>query len=314
MKSIRLTRVMSGAALMVAAAGALSLFPGSTVVGRPEDGDAYRNLPSTLQLTGVVRDFKEVGVSGGLADFERQPTRGFGHYMKQAADQLDSEGKPAFQSTGYLVSSNWRDAQNRNVISPRSYITAKSGDLAGAMEANAGGSLTTEANFRQWFRDVPGVNLSRPLSISLVRQPNSNIYTFNDRTDPFYQNRSGFFPINGELLGNSGGASPNQNFHFTFELGTSFMYRQGTGQVFTFTGDDDVWVFIDGKLVVDIGGVHSAVSQTVELDRLNWLQNNHRYELKFFFAERHRTQSNFRIDTTINLENAQLPTTAPLYD
>jgi fibro-slime domain-containing protein len=150
------------------------------------------------------------------------------------------------------------------------------------------------------------------LSLTLVRNAGSNVYTFNDRSDSFYANRGGFFPINGELWGNSAG--DNKNFHFSFELSTSFIYRHNSAQVFTFTGDDDVWVFVDNKLVIDIGGIHSAVSQTIELDRLAWLQDGQRYNLKFFFAERHRTQSNFRIDTTINLESAQLPTTAALYD
>ena len=234
--------------------------------------------------------------------------------MQQAADDLDADGKPVFRNTGRKVTTNWRDAAGRNMICPKDYVAARSGDRAGAMETVDGGSTTTSANFAKWFRDESGVNLSRPLAITLNRQTNTNIYTFNDQTDTFYRGRGGFFPINGELWGNSGGSTPNQNFHFTFELSTSFVYRQGGGQVFTFTGDDDVWVYVGGKLVIDIGGVHSAVSQTIELDRLTHLRDGQRYDLKFFFAERHRTQSNFRIDTTINLESAQLPTTAPLYD
>lgn len=313
MKSKRMFRTGLGVAGVVAAAGALYLVPAASVTGAPEP-DPYRALPSTIQLTGVVRDFREATAANGHADFERQPTRGFGHYMQEVADQLNSSGKPVFRNTGRKVLSNWRDSQNRNMVQPRDYISARAGDVAGSVETAEGGSTTTAANFEKWFNDVAGVNLSRPLSITLNRQANSNVYVFNDRTDPLYVNRSGFFPINGELLGNSGGSTPNQNFHFTYELETSFVYRVGQNQVFTFTGDDDVWVFIDGKLVIDLGGVHSAVSQTVALDRLNWLRDGQRYTLKFFFAERHRTQANFRLETTINLENAQLPTTAPLYD
>ena len=165
-----------------------------------------------------------------------------------------------------------------------------------------------------WWRDVPGMNLSKPLSLTLTRASNSNVYTFNDQNDTLYKARGGFFPINGELWGNSGGSTPNTNFHFTFELDTTFIYKRGTGQVFTFIGDDDVFVFIDGKCVIDLGGVHSAVSQSVDLDKLPWLVDGQRYPLKFFFAERHRTQSNFRIETTLSLENAKLPESSALYD
>ncbi|MGE3109801.1 MAG: fibro-slime domain-containing protein [Phycisphaerales bacterium] len=310
----RFLRTSVGAAGIIAAAGTVAVLPGGSVSGSPDPSDPYRNLPPTIQLTGVVRDFKELSAPGGHADFERNPTRGFAHYMMQVNDELDGDGKPVFRTSGRKVTSNWRDAAGRNIISPRSYIASRSGDVAGVMETVDGGSTTNSANFAKWFRDESGVNLSRPLAITLVRQTNSNIYTFNDRNDPLYQNRGGFFPINGELFGNSGGSTPSQNFHFTYELSTSFVYRQGSGQVFSFTGDDDVWVFIGGKLVIDIGGVHSAVSQTVELDRLTHLADGQRYDLKFFFAERHRTQSNFRIDTTINLESVQLPTTTALSD
>lgn len=285
-----------------------------TVVGQQSgSGSSNASLPQTLTLTGICRDFKWSTESGGHSDFQRQPTAGFAHYVGQVADTLDADKKPVFASTGYKVTAQATDAAGRNRMpTAKSYISAMAGDRAGSVASSLGGSLTTAAAFNQWFRDVPGVNMSKPVPITLVRQGDSNIYSFNDRNDALYARRGGFFPIDGELFGNSPGQS--KNFGFTFELDTTFVYQRGAGQVFTFTGDDDVWVFIDGKLVVDIGGVHSAVSQTIDLDRLNWLQSGQRYSFKLFFAERHTTQSNVRIDTTINLQNADLPPTSGLYD
>ena len=275
--------------------------------------DPYATLPSTIQLSGTCRDFKWANESGGHPDFEWQPTAGYGHYVGSVADALDSEGKPVFASTGYRTTTEATDASNRNIMTvAKSYISSRSGDKAGAKSSSAGGSLHTASAFAQWYRDTPGVNLSQNIPITLVRQANSNLYSFSDQTDATYYNRGGFFPINGALFGNSPGQS--KNFGFTFELSTTFVYSRNSGQVFTFTGDDDVWVFIDGKLVIDIGGVHSAVSQTIDLDRLNWLTDGARYSFKLLFAERHTTQSNVRIDTTINMTPAALPATSGLYD
>ena len=267
--------------------------------------DPYANLPTSITLTGVIRDFRERSVSGGHADFERQPTDGFGHYMQECQDTLDADGKPVFRSTGLKVGSQWRDSAGRNRISPKSYINAMPGDVNGSFQSGYDGSTTTAANFAKWFRDVPGVNMSKPLNLTLVRQSGTNVYTFNDRTDPLYQSKGGFFPINGDMLGNS--ANSSKNFHFTFELQTTFQYKAGTGQVFSFTGDDDVFVFVDNKLVIDLGGVHGAVNQSINLDRLNWLVDGQTYTLKFFFAERHRTESNCRIDTNIMLRTIEPP-------
>ena len=83
--------------------------------------------------------------------------------------------------------------------------------------------------------------------------------------------------------------------------------------MFTFRGDDDVFVYINGQLVIDLGGVHGAIEQVVELNRLN-LTDGETYDLKFFFAERHRTQSNFKITTNLQLQTVELPTVSCAFD
>lgn len=302
-------KALAVCALVAGAGAAVSIAPAD---GTSMDNDPHASLPATIELVGVVRDFKSKNETGGHPDFERQPTSGFAHYVGLVQDQLGSNGKPAWASAGYKVSSQWRDAAGRNRIPSKSYIDARSGDVNGAKASSTGGAATSGERLAQWFTDVPGVNVSRNLPITLVRQAGTNIYTFNDRTDATYANKGGFFPIDGELFGNY--SSTGKNFHFTYELSTNFVFERGTGQAFTFTGDDDVWVFIDGKLVIDLGGVHGATSQTIELDRLNWLTHGHEYSLKFFFAERHTTQSNFRIDTTMRLRPLQPPSTSALHD
>lgn len=262
--------------------------------------------PSTVELTGVVRDFIERSKTGGHSDMELRPVNGFGHYMGNIATMLDSERKPVFAGGGRKVLSQWRNSAGQ-AIHPSTYDPSL-GDSAGSLSSYTdSGAITSADSFTQWYRDVPGKNLSQALTLTLTRSGGTDeqpIYS--------YQNTS-FFPIDGQMYGNSGG-SPDHNFHFTFELRTQFTYRQGQGQVFSFYGDDDVWVFINGELVIDIGGVHGKVAQLVELDRLG-LTDGETATLDFFFAERHRTESNFRIDTTLWLAtDPVMPTVSALYD
>ena len=187
----------------------------------------------------------------------------------------------------------YKIADDRGIVAPNLGPDSK------PVYANPGGVTTTttgKANFDQWYNDVQGVNLSMPYSLVLTETSSgSNIYSYSNNS---------FFPIDNMLLGNQG---RNHNYHFTLELHALFDYTLGTS--FTFTGDDDLWIFVDKKLVVDLGGVHAAQTATVNLDTLG-LITGQTYSFDLFFAERHTTQSNFTFQTSALLRPVPLPAAA----
>lgn len=89
---------------------------------------------------------------------------------------------------------------------------------------------------------------------------------------------------------------PKRNGNFCAESHATFIYSPG--QKFAFRGDDDVWVYIDGKLVVDLGGVHTPKSDSVDLSKLN-LTAGKTYKWDFFYCDRQPCGSSLRIKTSI---------------
>lgn len=149
---------------------------------------------------------------------------------------------------------------------------------------------STQAELDALFNDVPGINMTTAKELVLA-PGDDGFYTYNSNA---------YFPIDDELFGNE---DREHNYHFSLEAHSKFNYR-GT-ESFEFSGDDDVWVFIDGVLVIDIGGVHTSATGVVSLPELVEqgkldIRVGDVVDFDFFFMERRTSQSNLNIRTDID--------------
>lgn len=154
-------------------------------------------------------------------------------------------------------------------------------------------SIRSEESFGQWYRDVPEVNETFDVSLELTEEDGYQVF-----------GTTTFFPLDGLGFGSQG---QSHNFGFTTELHARFAY-EGSGS-FQLAGDDDLWLFVNGQLAIDLGGVHGWQSFTLNLSEIAetmGLEVGSTYTLDIFHAERHSTESKFYAKTDLLLVDCEL--------
>ena len=135
---------------------------------------------------------------------------------------------------------------------------------------------------------------------------------------------SGFYPLENlgyeqpGLLTTTSAVGATHNGGFTLRGESQFVYNKDSNLYFTFTGDDDVYMYINGVLALDLGGAHGRNSKTVNLNDLDatkyGLKEGQVATFTFFYMERCSDASTFGIKTNMKLVQRAINVEKKAYD
>lgn len=145
-----------------------------------------------------------------------------------------------------------------------------------------------------------------------VKQPGDSVFSCRE-------DGSEFLPLKNPIHDDKEGGQ----FYFGMRYDIEFKLGDYVGPLnYKFTGDDDLWVLLDGKVVIDVGGIHEAVDGSTDLwedlglekgkEALTDEEKNKTHRLTVLYMERGAFKSNCKMDFTIpdarfvNVENVPL--------
>ena len=119
---------------------------------------------------------------------------------------------------------------------------------------------------------------------------------------------AGFYPLENERKFSYENSEKAQNYFFGMRYDVLFKIGDYVGPMnYEFTGNDDLWVLLDGKVVLDLGGIHQAASETVDIweklgktaDQLTPEEKEKEHTLTVLYMERGAGESNCKMKFTL---------------
>lgn len=259
-------------------------------------GYRFDAISAALNLWGLNNDFKDenrfMAINNSTINEEGKGTRYDYAYQGLVADTTstgNATGEPLLKGTtkaephfdeAFLSGTNSKKAKLGNVYNNVAFPFTKKAifdedqgvDYWYFDSQDTTLYLKQDTEQDQYFLKSSTDEQEREKSRNLESNSTSKTITKNDKTVSSY----GYFPFNETA---TSGVASTYNYGFGTKLQMDFTLtddgkvetnkivgekKEKTSIKFFFSGDDDVWVFIDGKLALDVGGAHGKVSGLLE--------------------------------------------------